>query len=142
MEHEDIEARVLELELEAGMKLSEAATLRLEHPQTEHVTSSCFDELLCSTPSPLPSSLSSIRESLHSRSAGEVGAPSSLDPQPQSHAAQRPQTTSSAKESPRRDPNWLTRAEYRAQRGRTRLVRSSCFDESLCSTPVVLGGGL
>ena len=134
MEHEDIEARVLELELEAGMKLSEAATLRLEHPQIEHVRSSCFDESLSSTPPPLPSSLSSNRESLHSRSAAERGARSSLDPQPQPHAAQRPHTTSSAKESPHRDPNWLTRAEYRAQRGRARLVRSSCFDESLSST--------
>ena len=98
------------------MKLSEAATLRLEHPQIEHVRSSCFDESLSSTPPPLPSSLSSNRESLHSRSAAERGARSSLDPQPQPHAAQRPHTTSS--ESLHRDPNWLTRAEYRAQRGR------------------------
>ena len=97
----EIEERALELELEAGMKLSEAATLRLEHlSETDVRHHEPLDELLPS---------SSVRPC----SAADIWSSPSRGLQPLAPPALHSATTPSAGQS-RTDLNWLPRAEFRA----------------------------
>ena len=123
----DIEERALELELEAGMKWSEAATLRLEHlSETDVRHHEPLNELLPS---------SSVRPCGPPRScsAADIWSSPSRESQPLAPPARHSAATPSAGQS-RTDPNWLPRAEFRAQRARNHYSSQSSARRSKLSS--------